>query len=308
MALLDKPNMKEVWASGGAAVKPSDEKIQTGWTAEVPPYQYENWIQGRQDQYLAHVNQRGIPQWDGATEYEGGGLSYVQGSDGVVYKSVGSSGPSGVVQDPTTDVGGTYWEKAFSDGDLNQNIAVFDTAGVHEWTVPDVLRQGFRKAWVTVIGAGGSGGSGGVSGMVGGGGGGGGGKAIKLVDLTDVPSVTVTVGVGGAGASSGSIGANGEASSFGTLLSATGGTGGGAVNAGPGGVGVGGDINFRPSSAGTRAGSESNPAGGNGGGDGGSPGRIGADNSEDGLYGGGSGGAVSGSTGKGGDGLVIIQW
>lgn len=115
MALLDKPNMEEVWASGGAAVKPSDEKIQTGWTAEVPPYQYENWIQGRQDQYLAHINQRGIPQWDGVTEYEGGGLSYTQGTDGVVYKSVDPSGPSGTVQDPTTDVGATYWEKAFAD-------------------------------------------------------------------------------------------------------------------------------------------------------------------------------------------------
>ena len=115
MALLDKPNMGEVWASGGTAVKPSDEKIQTGWTAEVPPYQYENWIQGRQDQYLAHINQRGVPQWDGLTEYEGGGLSYTQGSDGVVYKSVAPSGPSGTVQDPVTDVGNTYWEKAFAD-------------------------------------------------------------------------------------------------------------------------------------------------------------------------------------------------
>lgn len=117
MALLDKPNMEEVWASGGAAVKPSDQKIQTGWTAEVPPFQYENWVQGRQDQYLAHINQRGIPQWDGATEYEGGGLSYTQGSNGVVYKSVGPSGPSGTVQNPVTDSGGTYWEKAFTDND-----------------------------------------------------------------------------------------------------------------------------------------------------------------------------------------------
>src|SRR5690554_986065 len=103
MALIDKPDLTEVWASGGASVKPSDEKIQLGWGAEVPPFQYENWIQNRQDQFLAHINQRGIPVWDGLTEYEGGGLSYVQGSNGVVYKSVAASGPATTVQDPTTD-------------------------------------------------------------------------------------------------------------------------------------------------------------------------------------------------------------
>lgn len=114
MALITKPDMKFIWASGGAVVKPSDVKIQTGWTPEVPPHQWENWIQKRQDEYLAHINQRGIPEWDGNTEYEASGLSYVQGSDGVVYKSVAASGPSTTVQDPTTDVADTYWEVAFA--------------------------------------------------------------------------------------------------------------------------------------------------------------------------------------------------
>lgn len=127
MALITKPDMEFIWASGGAIVEPSDVKKQTGWTPEVPPHQWENWVQNRQDKYLAHINQRGIPEWDGNTEYEAAGLSYVQGSNGTVYKSVAASGPATTVQDPTTDVTDTYWTVAFAavgafiteaDGDL----------------------------------------------------------------------------------------------------------------------------------------------------------------------------------------------
>lgn len=109
MALINKPDYSEIWASGGSIVEPSDVKKQTGWTAEVPPYQWENWIQNRQDQMLAHINQRGIAAWSADTDYEAGGVSYVQGSDGEIYRSVASSGPSATVQDPVTDVSGTYW-------------------------------------------------------------------------------------------------------------------------------------------------------------------------------------------------------
>lgn len=114
MPLITKPDMEFIWASGGAIVEPSDVKKQTGWTPEVPPHQWENWIQNRQDNYLAHINQRGIPEWDGNTEYEAAGLSYVQGSNGVVYKSVAASGPATTVQDPTTDVSDTYWTVSFA--------------------------------------------------------------------------------------------------------------------------------------------------------------------------------------------------
>lgn len=112
---ITKPDMEFIWASGGAVVEPSDTKKQTGWTAEVPPHQWENWIQKRQDEYLAHINERGIPEWDNNTNYLASGLSYVQGSDGNIYKSVAASGPSTTVQDPTTDVSDTYWTVAFAD-------------------------------------------------------------------------------------------------------------------------------------------------------------------------------------------------
>ena len=115
MPLITKPDFTYVWASGGAVVAPNDSKKQLGWVAEAPPFQYDNWLQNRQDQMLAHINQRGIAAWDALTNYEAGGLSYVQGSDGKVYKSVAASGPSATVQNPTTDGTDTYWTIAFAD-------------------------------------------------------------------------------------------------------------------------------------------------------------------------------------------------
>lgn len=115
MTLITKPDFTYVWASGGAVVAPNDAKKQLGWVTEAPPFQYDNWLQNRQDQMLAHINQRGIAAWDALTNYEAGGLSYVQGSDGKVYKSVAASGPSATVQNPTTDGTDTYWTIAFAD-------------------------------------------------------------------------------------------------------------------------------------------------------------------------------------------------
>jgi hypothetical protein len=115
MTLIVKPDYTNIWSSGGGTVAPANTKIQQGWTAEVPPFQYENWIQNRQDTFLAHINQRGIPAWDALTEYEAGSLSYVQGTDGKIYKSVAASGPSTTTQNPVTDAVDTYWTVAFAD-------------------------------------------------------------------------------------------------------------------------------------------------------------------------------------------------
>lgn len=107
-----KPDLTYLWASGGARITPSPAKIQQGWISEIPPHQWENWSQYRQDQMLAHINEKGVPVWDGLTNYEAAS-AYVQGSNGNVYKSVAASGPTTTVSDPVTD-DGTYWELAFA--------------------------------------------------------------------------------------------------------------------------------------------------------------------------------------------------
>lgn len=132
------------------------------------------------------------------------------------------------------------------------SIQIFTTSGT--WNRP----VGITKIVVVVI-AGGGGGGGAIATVggaaSGGSGGGGGGAARKLIDVTSLSSETVTVGAGAAGVSSGSAGTGGS-SSFGAFCSATGGAGGGtgsstsvafAYMAGQfaGGIGTGGDENFR---------------------------------------------------------------
>ncbi|MCK0744111.1 phage tail protein [Chromohalobacter nigrandesensis] len=195
-----------------------------------------------------------------------------------------------------------------------QNIAVFDTAGVTEWKVPQILKDGRRKAYVVVDGAG----AGAGRNDTGGGGGGGGGHAEKVIDLTGVETVTITIGLGGEGAPDGigkADGTNGGTSSFGEYHSAEGGRGGTNWFGGPSGIGIGGDINTSLGCGGSAARNDGNSNGRYRGGIGGGPGgnTTGADASSTGGNatgpgGGGGGGNENAPGGNGADGQVIVRW
>lgn len=110
MAQFLKPsNLNNVWASGGDRIYPGDTKYATGWQVEIPPRQYFNEIDYKQDQMLAHLNQHGIPVWDNETEYQAD-QSYVQGSTGTVYRCAVTN----TNQNPDLDVSNTYWIIAFA--------------------------------------------------------------------------------------------------------------------------------------------------------------------------------------------------
>jgi len=88
MPLFTKPQFNNVWASTGVKLTPDVAKISQGWVVEIPPHEFDNWMQNRQDALLAHLNQLGIPQWDSTVEYQAG-KSYVQGTTtGIVYKAL----------------------------------------------------------------------------------------------------------------------------------------------------------------------------------------------------------------------------
>jgi len=110
MAIFNKPSFNKIWASLGTKTTPPDAKIDEGWVVEKPAFQYENWSQNRQDAYLAHLNQRGIPEWDAEGDYLNG-KSYVQGSNGVLYISTDDS----IGEDPTT-VDSNFWEPLSKSG------------------------------------------------------------------------------------------------------------------------------------------------------------------------------------------------
>lgn len=121
MAKRIKPNYQRVWAETGDVTKPVDSYIQEGWLAVKPPREYMNWIQNRQDNMLAYINQLSITEWDANTDYHGGAgtatCSYVQGSDGKVYKCLADNGPSFVGalnKDPAVQPGNAaFWIEAF---------------------------------------------------------------------------------------------------------------------------------------------------------------------------------------------------
>jgi len=111
MANISKPSkLNLLWASGGDILDPGDTKYQTGWGVEVPPRQWENYIQNKQDKAIAHINQHGIAVWDGETEYQAN-TSYTQGqTNGTIYRAkVTHSG-----QNPELDTLNTYWDIAFA--------------------------------------------------------------------------------------------------------------------------------------------------------------------------------------------------
>ncbi len=109
MAFIVKPtNLVATWASTGVKVEPAASKISAGWVVETPPYQFDNWLNNRQDTFNAHVNQAGIPHWDATTEYIGN-KSYCQDSDGIVYKALVTN--INVV--PSNPLNVTKWVRAF---------------------------------------------------------------------------------------------------------------------------------------------------------------------------------------------------
>jgi len=110
MVDIVKPsNLSLTWASGGDILNPGDTKYASGWAVEIPARQWFNYLDNRQDEAIAHINQRGVAQWDAATEYQGT-KSYAQGVTGTIYRSKQTS----INQDPAADVGEVYWEIAFA--------------------------------------------------------------------------------------------------------------------------------------------------------------------------------------------------
>lgn len=109
MPNIVKPaGINQLWAAGGTKVDPGLQKLNIGWVVELPPYQYQNWLDNRQDTFIAHINQHGIPEWDAETEYQGN-LSYSQGSDGFIYKCVATNKNF----NPVNPLNSPYWARAF---------------------------------------------------------------------------------------------------------------------------------------------------------------------------------------------------
>lgn len=135
MTIQTKPTTyTKVWAATGSKIAAEDFKISRGWEVEKPPFEIMNWLQNRQDQWIAHANQRGIAQWDANTEYKAN-VSYVTGATtGNVYRAVTDS----VAVNPETDMTGK-WVAAFDASQYAYSKAQSDAITAAERVTSDGL-------------------------------------------------------------------------------------------------------------------------------------------------------------------------
>lgn len=100
-----KPNMETLFAETGATITPTPSKISNGHIPDtVAESRFANWAQLRADQFLAHLNEYGIPHWDNVTTYPAGAWSRSP-TDDKVYESI-QLVPSGLA-DPSGNT--AYW-------------------------------------------------------------------------------------------------------------------------------------------------------------------------------------------------------
>lgn len=103
-----KPNLNKIFALNAPSnniANPDDTspgKFEGGWVAEIPPFEWFNYIQNLFSTALAHINQNGLCTWDNQTEYNVGSL--VKGSDGVIYQSTAVQSNN----DPVGDASGSW--------------------------------------------------------------------------------------------------------------------------------------------------------------------------------------------------------
>lgn len=146
MADIIKKNMTEIWASAGDVQAPEASKIRAGWVVESVPRQWWNWFENRQDNNIAYMLQKGIPEWDAETEYQTN-KSYVQRNN-IVYKATAIS----VNKDPALEANSGSWVKAFAES--TPYLEKLKTLPVTPGTVPYIDAGG--NAVLNAIGATGS--------------------------------------------------------------------------------------------------------------------------------------------------------
>lgn len=64
-----RPDYGQVWASEGEKVSPAEDKVKLGWVQEMMPFQWENFLQARQDEAITYLLQKGIPEYAATQEY-----------------------------------------------------------------------------------------------------------------------------------------------------------------------------------------------------------------------------------------------
>ena len=120
----DRQHFDYIWGDGltleADIDKPSQVEIEAGWEVGKPKRATANWVENRQDEMLAHIEQNGTPRWDASTSYANGAICI--GSDNKLYQAQQSS----TNQNPTT-AGVSYWKVIGADS-LSKSANLSDLA------------------------------------------------------------------------------------------------------------------------------------------------------------------------------------
>jgi len=128
VGIVNKPDINYgIWASNGDVAVPSSEKVEIGHIVEKPKKEIVNWIENRQDQFMAYLNQVGIPEWDSKTTYKAN-ISFVNRS-GTVYKAKSQN----IDKDPTLnqDIWEISWATYSDFYALSNRVETIETVDEH---------------------------------------------------------------------------------------------------------------------------------------------------------------------------------
>jgi len=249
MTIYDRPDEKVMAESALAGEVQDFPDILRGWgvafdqTGGIPPMEWFNALAKRTDQAIRYFMQRGLPEWSASEDYPLG--SYVQyaGSTYLSKRANTNKQPNANVND------WGRWSVTRDEFDTATHASrqqSFTTNG--SFTVPSGVTTVYVSATAGGGGGAGAGGTGASPGTGGGGAGGGAGQYVYRMPIAVTPGqvIPVTIGAGGTHSNgapantSATAAGNGGATSFGALLTLTGGGGGGPGSSGPIGSSSGG--------------------------------------------------------------------
>jgi hypothetical protein len=228
---LDKPdNLSRVWASdapSGNIIDPDVDqpgKYTEGWTAEIPPFEYFNFIQQLLTQAVGYNNEQGVNEWDNETIYP---LNAFAKSGSTTYRSIQDDNENNAVTDTE------WWEVYISQSLINSINLKVQNVILTTFASSNTLGIDSDRAAIMYIGVGGGGAGGGTNtadsgtDVVGSGGGSGGMFMGMVTGANAQASATITIGAGGVGTSTtGGSGGTTSVVSSNYSISAEGGSGG----------------------------------------------------------------------------------
>ena len=106
MRVFNRKLLNTLWADLGSRSAVPDIKVKQGWTAEKPPFEYENERRNFTEEAIAYLYQNGIAEWAAGQEYVAGALCK---SSGVIYKALVNTTGHAPASSPAK------WVKAFED-------------------------------------------------------------------------------------------------------------------------------------------------------------------------------------------------